>query len=543
MKLVGSDWRLDTTDVPTGVRSFRVVASAAFFGDRASTVMGPFDVLEGIGPFGPYHISSLPPLRTGIPWEFRVDQPSLIPGLRVRIQSAPTGSSSWTDLPGGGQMSRQGADWMLKTDVIPTGSQSFRAIASAPGYSDRIGTLVSGLDVLPELKLTMVPSSSGGRHILSLDSLPETKTPGQVFLTAVTDAQIQYALGLPFNPDASKLAAAIALAAEQYAKAEMQILADQQLQAPSIVLGPNASLELKGVVSGTLALSPGNLLPSLGGAVVAQGGGNLVHDLGTARLINQDGSGLINQDGSGLIHQDGSGLLGQDGSGLIGHDGSSSRPVIPFGTGSGPSSGRKAPAGLGPVQPSFTGLMTVLGDYDQLEGSLYIGIAGTNTVADGAQQFDQLVVSGIATLSGGSIKVGLFNPVDQTNRHEVFLPTLGDTFDVVVAKEIRTSREFSIRGSSVWGDGLFFKGSVVTRPDGMQALRFTVAAFPPILSFARTEDGSLKLGYSASYTDYSIDSASAVSPSLWSLFATGTNRITVSPSDSARFFRLSKPNP
>jgi hypothetical protein len=562
MTKVGADWVLDTTDVPTGVRSFRVLASAPFFSDRISTLIGPFTVQEGIGPFGAYVVNTPPPFRAGNFWFFELEQASQLPGIQVRIQSVQTGANDWTDLPGGGQMTRQGNIWALTNSSIPAGTLSFRAIASAPGYSDRIGLLLQGVEVLPPVPATTVPIKGSGRHVLSLDSIPETKSPGEIFVAAL-DKATEVFVGITGTNSAAiasaKFAALINLAAIDYARAEMQILANQSVQAPAILLGPNTSLVLSGKVIGELALAPGALLPQVGdgvvsqgggnvvsqggGNVVSQGGGNLTHDATTAQLLTSDGAGLLTSDGAGLLTSDGAGLLTSDGAGLIGHDGASFRPVVPLGGGKTVPSGGKAPAGLNLIQPSFTGQLTVEGNYTQFAGALIVAIAGTNTLAEGAQQFDQLVVSGTATLSGGCILVGLFNPVDQTNRHEVFLPPLGSTFDVIVAKEIHATPALSIRGSFVWGDGLFFKGSVVTRPDGMQALRLTVAQFPPILGFERTTDGGLKLGFAPGYADYSIDSASAVSPSLWTLYSTGTNVITVSPNDASRFFRLSKPTP
>lgn len=550
MTKVGGDWVLDTTDVPTGVRSFRVLASAPFFSDRISTLIGPFTVQEGIGPFGAYVVNTPPPFRAGSFWFFAVEQPSQLPGLQVRIQSAPAGSGAWTDLPGGGHLTRQGNTWSLTNSSIPAGTLSFRAIASAPGYTDRIGLLLQGVEVLPAVPQKVVSINGPGRHVLSFDDVP-AKTPGEVYLAAVDAATEVFIGARDFGAASAKFAALIGLAAIDYAKAEMQILANQSVQAPGLMVGPNSTLVLSGKVIGELSLDPGPLLPKIGdgvvsqegGKVVSQGGGNLAHDAKSAELLTSDGGGLLSSDGAGLLSSDGAGLLDSNGVGLIGHDGASFRPVVPFGGGKTVPSGGKAPAGLNLIQPSFTGLLTVDGNYTQFAGTLMIAIAGTNTLADGAQQFDQLVVSGTATLSGGSIRVGLFNPLDQTNRHEVFLPPLGSTFDVIVAKEIHATRALSIRGSFVWGDGLFFKGSVVTRPDGMQALRLTVASFPPILGFERTADGGLKLGYAPGYADYSVDSASAVTPSLWTLFSTGTNVITVSPNDASRFFRLSKPNP
>jgi uncharacterized delta-60 repeat protein len=81
-------------------------------------------------------------------WIFNVRQPSDNSGISVRIQASPTPSveASWTDLPGGGQMTRlDSSTWQLTTDGIPTGANLyFRAIAAAPGFSDSISKTIQG---------------------------------------------------------------------------------------------------------------------------------------------------------------------------------------------------------------------------------------------------------------------------------------------------------------------------------------------------------------------------------------------------------------
>ena len=550
MTQAGGDWVLNTTDLPTGVRSFRVVASAPYFSDRISLVQGPFNILEGIGPFGDYVINTVPPFRAGNPWFFAVNQASQIRGIQVRVQTTPTGASAWTDLPGGGQMTRQGNTWSFTNLDVPAGKLSFRAIASAPGFVDRIGTLLEGVDVLPPVPTTAVQIRGAGRQLLSLGDVPAAKSPGEVYVAAIAEATHVFIGATDFGAAAGEFAALIGLAAIDYAKAEMQILANQSVKTPAIVLGPNSSLVLAGTVTGDLALTSslllppevskvvsqggGNVVSQGGGNVVSQGGGNIVHDDITASLLTSDGAGLLTSDGAGLLSSDGAGLVGPGGSSLI--------PLGPTREFK-PADGGKAPAGISPTQPTFTGQMNVNGNYSQIRGTLLIAIAGTNTLADGAQQFDQLVVSGKASLAGGSVRVGLFNPIDQTNRTTVFFPSAGSTFDVIVAKSIEVSPTFVLQSSTVWGDGLFFKWAVADRPDGTQALRLTTVSVPPILGFAQTTNGTVRLGYSPLYAGYSIDSSPAVSPAVWSLYYTGTNLIDLRPEDSNRFFRLSKSNP
>ncbi len=189
-----------------------------------------------------------------------------------------------------------------------------------------------------------------------------------------------------------------------------------------------------------------------------------------------------------------------------------------------------------PFQPSFTGQMTINGDYDQFNGTLAIAIAGTNILSNGAQQYDQLVVSGTANLLGGTIAFGLFNPDDQTNQDNVFQPPDGATFDVVVASNIVVNTVSFI--GPIWGDGQFFTGSVVTRDDGLQAVRLTAIHVPPRVGLMNA-GSNMELFYATNYTGYNVES----SPDLvnWSTFSTGTNIVVLNPTDASQFFRLSKP--
>ena len=304
-------------------------------------------------------------------------------------------------------------------------------------------------------------------------------------------------------------------------------------------MGQNSTLILKGAILGDAALignAGGTLIGNAGGALIGNAGGALTHDAKTAKLIGQDGSGLIGQDGSGLISQDGGGLISQDGSGLISQDGSG----LTHGISSNPRKKSGAFRSLGnPVQPTFTGQMTIDGNYSQFPGTtLMIGIAGASTLSDGAQQFDQLVVSGQANLLGGTIAFELFNPDNQTNRASVFQPADGATFDVVVASNI-VANAVHLRGP-VWGDGLFFKGGLVTRPDGLQAVRLVATHIEPQV-FVQSEGSMLRVVYGTNYSGYTLQASASLSSSNWTAFTTGTNAVTLSPTNSSGFFRLSKP--
>lgn len=76
--------------------------------------------------------------ESGDPWTFNATLDSDASGLFLRIQSTltPDIEGSWTDLPGGGQMTRDGSLWTLLTSVIPAGTRYFRVIAAASGKQD-----------------------------------------------------------------------------------------------------------------------------------------------------------------------------------------------------------------------------------------------------------------------------------------------------------------------------------------------------------------------------------------------------------------------
>ncbi|MFM7556683.1 MAG: hypothetical protein ACKPAH_15470, partial [Verrucomicrobiota bacterium] len=119
--------------------------------------------------------------------------------------------------------------------------------------------------------------------------------------------------------------------------------------------------------------------------------------------------------------------------------------------------------------------------------ALLIGIAGIRSSTNGLQQYDQLVVGGRANLLGGRIVFSFFNPENPSATIGRFEPPVGSSFDVVVARSIYTDG-LTVRGA-IWGDGRFFRWGVVTRPDGLQALRLVVVKVPPILAIRSFEPG------------------------------------------------------
>jgi hypothetical protein len=148
------------------------------------------------------------------------------------------------------------------------------------------------------------------------------------------------------------------------------------------------------------------------------------------------------------------------------------------------------------------------------------------------------VVSGTANLLGGRIAFGLFNPNDQTNQAGLFQPPDGATFDVVVATNIVLGT-VQVQGP-IWGDGLCFSGSVVTRTDGMQAVRLVATHVAPRL-FLQTAGAQFQLAYPTNYTGYTVESAPTLAPTSWTAFSTGTNLVVLNPTNTSQFFRLVKP--
>lgn len=518
MTHLDANWTLNTTDVPTGDQYFRVVASAPGYADALSTtIIGPITVLAGIAPFGDFSWETLSPHRTGTPWVFSIVEWSAISGLNLRLQSSPTPDveTSWTDLSGG-QMTRSPnspTTWVLPISNLPTGTVYFRVVASAPNYSDQVSRALGPFDIGPALPVVTKTYSTS--TTVSLDGLAETYKQEQLNVVAAGQAILHLFLG----NNSANVNVPVTLAAQPPASTIMTVGSAQTLIVPGMAVGLASTLVDKGTIKGT------------------------------ASLIGSDGAGLIGSDSASLIGSDSASfahdqatakVVSNEGGSVVGPGGASFHPDSSSVADSVPAPRRVTPKGPGPTQPSFTGLMTVDGNYYQFAGTLFIGVAGTNTTSQGAQQFDQLVVSGTANLFGGSLTVGLFNPDDQTNRAVVFQPPNGSTFDVVVASNIAVTSSFTVRGSSVWGDGLFFDWGIVTRPDGLQALRLVAAPYPPILTLQRA-GSMLQLSYPTNYAGYTVQSTPTLSTTNWTTFSTGTNVVMLDFTNDRQFFRLSKP--
>jgi len=524
------NWTLNTTDVPTGVQYFRVVASAPGYFDSASGPAGPETVLDGIAPFGFFFWQTTPPERNGALWTFWITEPSIISDLRLRIQSSPDNLSSWSDLPDGGQMGDKDATWTLNTTNLPLGQQFFRVVASAPTYFDRISESRGPFNIEAALTTVTKTTSGSGYHTLSLDDDSAMQDPVIVYEEAVFNAVLQLTFTLNFK----QYNAALTLAAEQYASAELIVGKNQTLKIPAVNAGPNASVVDPGTITGDVSLIGNAVAAPIGNA----GGVLTVNTITGAKVVSNDGGSIISAGGGNLISEDSLGIVSAGGGNLVSAGGGNlaghTVAAVPV-AGKTPLTPRpKIPT---PTQPTFTGQMTINGNYSQFPGTaLIIGIAGTNTLAQGAQQFDQLVVSGQANLLGGTIAFGLFDPDDQTNLANVFQPPDGATFDVVVASNI-VVHALHLLGP-VWGDGLFFKGGVVTRDDGLQAVRLMATHIPPRI-FLQNAGSALQLIYATNYTGYTVESSTNLSN--WSAFSTGTNVVPLSLTNSSQFFRMSKP--
>ena len=549
-------WTLFCTDVPTGDQYFRVVASASGCLDGFSTISEPQTVLPGFNPWGLPIVATTRPYSTPTPWTFTIVQPAVVPGMSVKMQlsATPGDPTSWTNLPGGAEMTLYSDEqtWVLYTTSLPTGNIAFRAVASAPDYVDLASGWVGPFPITPPLPVSPTTLSQGGTYSVQ-------DFAGFVNAINTVIHVIGVAVHLIPNGNATTQGA-VTMYADQGWSVDLTVPQGQSLTAKQLGVGTRANLIVTGPVNadldvGVVSNDGGSIIGLNGHGLLTQDGGGLVAKNGASAatigvaallegthspIIAHDSSGVLSQNGSAVLSQNGSAVVSQNGSAVVGLKGSAG---VGRNVGESPSSPKPFPAkpntpipNTPPTQPSFTGVMTVNGNYTQLAGALLIAIAGTNTASDGAQQYDQLAVSGQANFFGGCIAFGLFDPDDQTDQTNVFQPPDGATFDVVVASNIVT-QGLSVRGP-LWGDGQFINWSVVTRPDGLQALRLTAVEIPPTL-FAQSAGSLLQLAYATNYTGYSLQSSPDLSN--WTTLSTGTNVVLVSPTNAYGFFRLSQP--
>ena len=522
---VGGNWNLNTTDIPTGTRYFRVVASAPGYFDSASAAVGPEDVLDGLAPFGNFSWETTSPYENDTPWIFNIIQPSVAPGLALQVQSSED-LTNWSDLHGGGQMSNSASGtWVLTTTNAPFGgTQYFRVVASATNYVDQISAVLGPFNIiglLPGVIKTYTNSGSIGMVGILEDMQLENLELAE--LLAGTNNLL-----LAFSGNNEQFDSEVTLAGQAYLSTLLTFDGGQTIGLRALNVTTGGAVVLKGVINGDVALVSTNVIDPDLASFIGQNnsdadGGTLTFDTGSAWIVKQNATNSLTQSNESLL----SGIFG----------GSSSPSVVKQALSAieQKSNGPFKPADQ-PTQPSYTGQMTVNGNYSQFSGTLIIAVAGTNTLSGGAQQFDQLLVSGTANLLGGTIAFGLFNPDDQTNQDNVFQPPDGATFDVVVASNIVVNAVSFI--GPIWGDGQFFTGSVVTRDDGLQAVRLTAIHVPPRVGLMNA-GSNMELFYATNYTGYAVESSTNLSD--WSAFSTGTNVVVLSPTNTSQFFRLSKP--
>jgi hypothetical protein len=457
------------------------------------------------------------PIQPNTPWTFTATYQTVPSDLKLRVQFSLTDNveSSWTDLPGNANMTDVDATWTLQSSGVPEGDLYFRVIASASRYSDGRSAILGPFSVVVPLATVTVPYPASSSS--PLEEVPELQNPALVLVHALSGVTAS------FSPSASVFTgpAHLLLSADAGGLASLAVKAEQVLNLPSVALGQNSLLALLGTIQGDLSsgvlnstangIDTTQLPPSLP-ALDLKLAGTVTHDPTTVALLAKQIPMFVSQLLSKL-------LPGDSGSSLP-----RTRQVA-----------LQSPA----TQPLFTGLMTVDGNYEQSGGTLAIGIAGTNTVSQGTQQYDQLVVNGTAHLLGGSVVVGLFDPNNQTNLAGAFQPPNGAAFDVVVANRIEVSPSFTVRGQ-LWGDDQFFNWGIVTRPDGWQALRLVATPNPPVLN-VQPSGAMLQLSYPAGYTGYTLESTATLLPANWTTLSTGTNQVVLSPANATQFYRLRKP--
>jgi len=556
-----AEWSLGSTQVPEGNRYFRAIASAPGYLDRLSGISEPWLVLPGFAPLRAFTYATVLPYQAETGWSFSILESAMIAGLKLRVQSSsrPEVPESWTDLTGGGLMTRQSDQrtWVHYTAGVPLGRVSFRVVAYAPDHVDLISEALGPFDVVPKVSNQTAKVTQGGNY--SLQSLPGWLEGAGNFIVNAVGAVVRV-----FVPEKASTEAAVTLTAAPGSTTTLTVDKGQVLTAEGVNVGPNSSAIITGSLVGSLIANP--LIGLDGGTLSRATGPSLVgHDastaevIATASLLQRSDSPVISSSGSSVVSSGSSGLIGVDGGNLIGVDGGNLSGAGSFNPVSLNSSTLEASAiatsqqrddssvirsgkgksgNISGIQPSFTGQIRVAGDYTQAPGAaLLIGIAGIRSSTNGLQQYDQLVVGGRANLLGGRIVFGFFNPENPSATTGRFEPPVGSSFDVVVARSIHTDG-LTVRGA-IWADGRFFRWGVVTRPDGLQALRLVVVKVPPILAIRSSESG-LELSYATNYAGYRLESSTLASPGVWSVFSTNPGPHRVTTSENALFYRVTK---
>ena len=128
----------------------------------------------------------------GDPWTFTATLDSAAAGLFVRVQSSltPDIEGSWADLPGGGQMTRNGSLWTLEATLIPAGTRFFRVIAAATGLQDTKTQFSTSFEVVSRGRILYTRGSFGSSELV----LMEADGSDKVVLTDNTVSPIRCAM-------------------------------------------------------------------------------------------------------------------------------------------------------------------------------------------------------------------------------------------------------------------------------------------------------------------------------------------------------------
>ncbi len=110
--------------------------------------------------------------EAGEPWTFTATLASNAAGLSLRVQSTltPAVEGSWSDLPGGGLMTRTGDTWTLDSANIPAGYRFFRVIAAAQGASDSTDVFATPFNITtPAGRILFVNRTSSELSVMEAD--------------------------------------------------------------------------------------------------------------------------------------------------------------------------------------------------------------------------------------------------------------------------------------------------------------------------------------------------------------------------------------
>ncbi len=117
-------------------------------------------------------------------WTFTATLASNAAGLSLRVQSTltPAIEGSWTDLPGGGSMTRSGDTWTHDTADIPPGFRFFRVIAAAPGATDSTDVFATPFNITtPAGRILYVNRTSNELSVMEADGSARAELTSSAF--------------------------------------------------------------------------------------------------------------------------------------------------------------------------------------------------------------------------------------------------------------------------------------------------------------------------------------------------------------------------